>query len=174
MTSEQPYIVVGMDSSRAASEALAWAAREARLRGAVLRVIRAWRMPASAGVLTHTHDRDLVAREALRDTLDLAAAVLSDQAPDVDVSVEVPEGPAGPVLVQAAADAELLAVGTRGVQRWPADSSVDRYCVAHSRCPVVAVPPASHAAGGTPRRPAAVGHGHAVRPARHGRHRTPR
>jgi nucleotide-binding universal stress UspA family protein len=162
MNHDQPFIVVGIDSSRAAAEALAWAAREACLRGAVLRVVHAWQLPPGAGVMTpHSHDRDVAAQEALHRTLGLAAGVLTTQASDVDVSVAVPEGPPGPVLVRAAADAELLAVGRHPARPWPGAGSVDRYCVAHSRCPVVAVPPTSHPGG----------HGQPARQPRHRRER---
>ena len=41
-------IVVGIDGSRTAQQALAWAAAEARLRGAGLVVIHTWQQPATA------------------------------------------------------------------------------------------------------------------------------
>jgi nucleotide-binding universal stress UspA family protein len=176
MNCTHPYIVVGLDSSQPADAALRWAAREARLRGAVLRVIHAWR-PPDAGVGPHSHARDAAARDALRDTLDRAGRVLAEQAPDVDVSVEVPARPAGPALVDASAGAELLAVGRHGARRPPGENGVDHYCVAHSRCPVVVVPLTSRvgdAGSDAGRRQAPAGHGHAVRAARQGRHGAPR
>ena len=41
-------IVVGIDGSRTAQQALAWAAAEARLRGAGLVVIHTWQQPTTA------------------------------------------------------------------------------------------------------------------------------
>lgn len=55
----------------------------------------------------------------------------------------VVRGEAGPVLVDSAGGPnDLLVVGSgrRGVRRALA-RSVSRYCVAHARCPVMAVPP---------------------------------
>ena len=41
----RPVVVVGIDGSDSSSKALAWAAQEARMRGAVLRVVHAWHLP---------------------------------------------------------------------------------------------------------------------------------
>jgi nucleotide-binding universal stress UspA family protein len=45
---QERVIVVGVDGSKSSSEALKWAAEEARLRGATLKVVRAWQVPAFA------------------------------------------------------------------------------------------------------------------------------
>ena len=64
---------------------------------------------------------------------------------DLSVEALVVRGPTGPVLVDCADDPDdLLVIGTgrRGLRR-VAGRSVSRYCVAHARCPVVAVPPSA-------------------------------
>jgi hypothetical protein len=53
-------------------------------------------------------------------------------------------GEAGQVLVGSACQkGDLLVVGAgrRGALRWLTGSWVSRYCLAHARCPVIAVPP---------------------------------
>ena len=81
-------IVVGVDGSRHGGEAFRWALREARLRGARLRVVHAWSIPplTLAGVMPASFEH---VREGLRST---AAVVLEselegagDDATDVDV-----------------------------------------------------------------------------------------
>jgi nucleotide-binding universal stress UspA family protein len=42
-------ILVGVDDSQAAAEAVRWAAAEAALRGSSLRVVHAWELPRFAG-----------------------------------------------------------------------------------------------------------------------------
>jgi Universal stress protein family len=58
------------------------------------------------------------------------------------------------VLVDAAClsrDLLVVGAGRHGALRRPAGSRVSRYCVAHARCPVVAVPPADLARQATHR-----------------------
>ncbi|MEU9379562.1 universal stress protein [Streptomyces sp. NPDC048279] len=45
----QPLIVVGVDGAASSKEALRWAARQAQLTGAELRVVTAWRLPVTYG-----------------------------------------------------------------------------------------------------------------------------
>ncbi len=58
------------------------------------------------------------------------------------MELQVIRGPAGPVLVEVADPEDLLVVGTgrRGALR-RLRRSVSRYCLAHARGPVIAVPP---------------------------------
>ncbi len=75
-------IVVGVDGSEGARSALEWAAAEARLRGARLRAVHAWHLPAAAygsggfvppvGV-TWEDDLEEAAKAALDAVLDAAA-----------------------------------------------------------------------------------------------------
>ena len=58
---------------------------------------------------------------------------------DVVVRPRVVEGQAGPVLVEAAEDTDLLVVGNRGPGGLAEAllGSVSQYCVRHAPCPVV-------------------------------------
>ena len=64
--------------------------------------------------------------------------------PEPDWTLEILDGAVGPTLVERASGAHLLVVGTRehvGFAR-VMSGSVSHYCLNHSTCPVVAVPPA--------------------------------
>jgi nucleotide-binding universal stress UspA family protein len=63
----------------------------------------------------------------------------------------VVHGPAGPVLVEAAKDADLLVVGIRslGAVRRFLLGPVSNYCVHYGHCPAVVIPePSSQAEDG--------------------------
>jgi nucleotide-binding universal stress UspA family protein len=134
-------ITVGMDGSEGASAALRWAASEARLRGAGLRVVHAWSIPAMA--------YGFVPPVSFEDDLGGAAAGgldkwLADARADLEgLEVErlTGEGNAAKVLTDAAADAELLVVGSRGLGgfRELLLGSVSHQCAQRAPCPVVII-----------------------------------
>ena len=68
--------------------------------------------------------------------------------PDLEVVEAVFQGPAGSVLLDAAADADLLVVGSRGHGGFAGLllGSVSLQCVTHAACPVVVVPHPERAA----------------------------
>jgi nucleotide-binding universal stress UspA family protein len=134
-------IVVGVDGSAEAKEALGWALGEARLRGAALRVVHAWQFPATAGFAA-AYDGELL--NALRDDAEaLVDRLLAEVGVPDSVKVEkaVVEGSAAQVLVEAAADADLLVVGSRGHGGFAGLllGSVSQQCAHHASCPVVIV-----------------------------------
>ncbi|MEV0224890.1 universal stress protein [Streptomyces sp. NPDC050704] len=96
-------ITVGVDGSAESLAAVQWAAREAVRRGLPVRVVHAWEKSDGA-------DEPAGAREALAETV----RDLADRHPDLPVSTGLLDG--GPVeaLVTAAADAEMLVLGSRG------------------------------------------------------------
>jgi nucleotide-binding universal stress UspA family protein len=79
-----------------------------------------------------------LAAEVWRDT----ALFGMPEADQVPVEVHARMGPPGPVLVDAAAGALMLVVGSR--EHHPlyrlVHGSVSHYCLSRARCPVVAVP----------------------------------
>jgi nucleotide-binding universal stress UspA family protein len=110
-------IVVGVDHSAGAREALRFALEEARLRQATLRAVHA--IGASHPVL----GEELVYSDAEIDELHSAAqadldAIVDEIASDADeaqIERRVVEGAPALVLVDESADAELLVVGSRGL-----------------------------------------------------------
>jgi nucleotide-binding universal stress UspA family protein len=137
-------ILVGIDGSPSALAAARWAADEAVVRRALIRLVYAfgW-MPV--------HDADdpvqIVpdARDALRRTaeerLAAAAAQVAEVAPDVAVSQEVTTGMPAALLVSLSAEAQLAVVGHRGLGGFAGlvIGSVGTALATHAACSVVVV-----------------------------------
>jgi nucleotide-binding universal stress UspA family protein len=128
-------IVVGIDGSDDGQRALAWAVDEARRRGAVLEAVHAWELTASD---TMAPDPAGGARSVL------ASSLAEIESAGVEVHPRLVEGRPAPSLLRAAAEADLLVVGSRGRSEVAAVilGSVSSACVHHAGCPVVVVPPA--------------------------------
>jgi nucleotide-binding universal stress UspA family protein len=162
-------IVVGVDDSAGARKALAWAVTEAKLRRAALRVVHVHKpeestaplyfpsqhaLPAAAtGSAGEPSAADLAsvltARQVLREAAHAHAENLMDEllgeveVAEVDVQpTVVQERHPADVLVELAADADLLVVGSRGRGgfRGLVLGSVTHALVLHATCPVVVVP----------------------------------
>ena len=144
MNESSGMIVVGLDDDPGAAAALRWAVREARLRGGWVRAVYAYSEPVVADVnlvpleTTPNLEHAQAAAEVWRD----AALFGLPEADEVLVSVQARIGPPGPVLIDAAANADLLVIGSR--EHHPlyrlVHGSVSHYCLARAKCPVVAVP----------------------------------
>ncbi|RMB80043.1 universal stress protein [Streptomyces shenzhenensis] len=104
-------ITAGVDGTEESLAALAWAAREAVRRDRPLRVVHAWRFQSHEGVAAADRDtQDGWVRGATAE----AVRTVTERHPELTVSVDVVEGHAVESLVAAAADAELLVLGSRG------------------------------------------------------------
>ena len=136
-------IVVGVDGSETARLATRWAAREAKLRGATLRLVAAWNLPSGTyyGPAPVSDDlvKDLV--KAAEDNVALALQEVRDEAGMVDVETVVEEGQATHVLLDEAKSADLMVVGSRGLGgfRELLLGSVSQQLAHHAPCPVVIV-----------------------------------
>lgn len=149
-----PAVVVGVDGSAGAREALRWAVAEARLRRSPLRAVHAWMFGyiggsvegypywgGSPGSYTSLGVDLEDLHRAAEDLLEQALAEV--EAEGVEIERQVVQGPAAEVLVNAAAPGDLLVVGSRGHGGF-ADlllGSVSQQCVHHAPCPVVVVHP---------------------------------
>lgn len=136
-------IVVGVDSSQTSLKALRWAMEEARLRGSELELVHAFPRPELVGmtmVVTLPSDEEL--REASSQVLAEALEAVGG-AGTLTVSQRVGAGGPASVLVEAAADAELLVLGSRGLGgfRGMLLGSVTQQVIAHAPCPVVVITP---------------------------------
>ncbi|MFJ5260089.1 universal stress protein [Streptomyces sp. NPDC088387] len=133
-------VTVGLDGSAESRSAAEWAAREARLRDLPLKLVQVWEpVPAPMaqapllGAETHQHWSERVPRET--------ADGIRLRHPGVEVSVEQATGTPAEALVDAAKDAELLVLGSRGLSGLGGFlvGSVGLSVVAHAEVPVVLV-----------------------------------
>jgi len=138
-------IVVGVDGSHHGFRALEWAAGEAAARGNGVLLLHALALDSpeiwGAGGRIFA-DRVKELRQTATDLLAQASERLRALAPGVRVGTHVaPESPVR-ALLDAAAHADLIVVGTRGqslAQRM-VSGSVSRHVATHSPIPVVVVP----------------------------------
>ncbi|GAB7110483.1 universal stress protein [Streptomyces phaeofaciens JCM 4814] len=104
-------ITAGVDGTDESLAALAWAAREAVRRDLGLRVVHAWRFQPDAAA-------DVADRQAqegwVRDAVERAVATVAERHPGLAVTTDVVEGRPAETLAGAAADAEMLVLGSRG------------------------------------------------------------
>jgi nucleotide-binding universal stress UspA family protein len=141
-------IVVGVDGSDEAITALEWALDEGRLRGAEVEVIHAFYLfPDLSELAALSEQPDMVAQaeELLRKAVEPALATR----PGVKVTTRAVQGPPARTLLDAAAGADLLVVGSRGRGGFAGLmlGSVSQQCVHHAPCPVVVVPSSQHTRG---------------------------
>jgi nucleotide-binding universal stress UspA family protein len=130
-------IVVGVDSSASSAQALRWAARQAALTHAVLHAVIAWNLPDVYGYVPMTDNFDwekgslAALQQTISDNLEPAAAELVHQ--------HAVCGHPASVLLDCAADADLLVVGSRGHGGFAGMllGSISQYLVTHAPCPVV-------------------------------------
>jgi nucleotide-binding universal stress UspA family protein len=136
-TSGGGTIVVGVDTSESSKEALRWAARQAQLTGASLRVVMSWDIPPAAYWVPVPGGLDF--EPATREALDRTIRETLGSDPLVPVTAVVAEGRPAPVLLEQALDAELLVVGSRGHGEFAGMllGSVSEHCVSHATCPVL-------------------------------------
>ena len=138
-------ITVGFDGSLSAQRALEWAMREAAFRHAPLTVLTVHPVAVSGWTgnpIIVPEDAPEVgkARQAAEDAIAKAAAELGR--PGVEVTVWAVSGVPGEALIEASGDADLLAVGSRGISgfRRLLLGSVSSAVLHHACCPVVVVP----------------------------------
>ena len=136
-------VVVGVDGSPASDAALTWAADEALVRHAALEIVHAWTYPHVgdvAGMAASFPDQDDFAATA-RFVLD-AAVKTATRAHGPCVTAKLVHGAPAKALVDAAAGADLLVVGSRGRGGFAGLllGSVSQQCAHHAPCPVVVVP----------------------------------
>ena len=104
-------ITAGVDGTEESLAALDWAAREAVRRDRTLRVVQAWRFQPYEAI--DAADPDTQAGW-VRDGLDEALRGVTARHPHLDVVSEVVSGDSAETLVAAAAEAEMLVLGSRG------------------------------------------------------------
>lgn len=140
-------IVVGTDGSDSGLVAIEAALEEAALRGADLDVISTWDLPP-LGYFDLTYDTQRLLDGVRTATLKVAQHQLDEarrrhpEHHSVFARVEAVRGSAARRLVEAAASADVLVVGSTGAGAWSRTmwGSVSTACVAMAHTPVLVVP----------------------------------
>ena len=139
---ERTYrIVVGVEGSEGSLRALRWAIHEAHTRGGTVQAVIVYDWFGTEAALLAGLSPE-AERDRARDTLDAAVERVRNPNAHVPVATEVLEGNAAVQLAEAARDADLLVVGSRG--HGPVHhavlGSVSEGCIRHASCPVVVLP----------------------------------
>ncbi|MFB9449479.1 universal stress protein [Dactylosporangium vinaceum] len=139
-------IVVGVDGSAHSKSALRWALTQARLIGAAVEAVSAWQDPAlvgySFGGVPISYEGDSIATITDKVLAETVAEVTDRQEQPVQVRTRVTRGHPAQVLLDAAAGADMLVLGSRGHGTFAGIllGSVSQHCVQHAPCPVLVVP----------------------------------
>ena len=145
-------IVAGTDGSEESLRAVDWAAREAALRGAPLRIV------ATAGLLPRMRPHTSAGQyetvtDVLVDDRDRALALAAERAAKTAAGVLIDTdeltGPTAQAVTESGAGALMLVLGSRGTGAFTALllGSVSRYAASHASSPVMVIrdePPAPH------------------------------
>lgn len=136
-------IVVGVDGSEHAARALDWAVDEAKLRNAGLQLVTAWHVPAMAYGAGYGPVIAPPLDDGLRDAAEKVSAAAAEKAraAGIEVRASVHQGQAADALLEHAASADLLVVGSRGHGGFVGLllGSVSAQCAHHAPCPLVIV-----------------------------------
>ena len=139
-------IVAGTDGSEESLRAVGWAAREAALRGAPLRIVATAgllpRMSPRAGASGSTYDTVTDVLDKDRDrALATAAERAAKTAASVLIDTDVLTGPTAQAVTEAGSGALMLVLGSRGIGAFTALvlGSVSRYAASHASVPVMVV-----------------------------------
>ncbi|WP_405718050.1 universal stress protein [Streptomyces sp. NBC_01537] len=152
-------VVAGIDGSARSLAAADWAAREAVLRRATLRLVHA--TPSTPGLVIPVTAAEMW-QQVGEEVLDRTVVDLGERYPDLVVRGEQLSGHPAETLLSAAANAGLLVLGARGTGGFDglAMGSVALRAAAAATCPVVVVP--EQPAGDEAEAPVAGGWAHVV------------
>ncbi|GIH96295.1 universal stress protein [Planobispora siamensis] len=130
-------VVVGYDGSDFSMQALDWAMDEAELRRAPLTITHAWRWPYGRA----TEEARLHLRKAAEHVLYHGVDCARSTSTLTDVRADLHEGAAAERLVELSDGAQLVVVGSRGLDALARSvvGSVAGYTATHSHAPVIIV-----------------------------------
>jgi nucleotide-binding universal stress UspA family protein len=140
-----PGIIVGIDGSHHAHQALEWAMQEAAVRYAPLTVVAVNEVPSgwTGNPMILPNDQTVLenVRDAAEEAVAKAATQLGESQP-ASVTVRAVNGFAAQELIEASRDADLLVVGSRGGGGFARLllGSISNQVAHHAHCPVVVVP----------------------------------
>jgi nucleotide-binding universal stress UspA family protein len=137
-----PLVVVGVDGSDCSREALRFAVGEAQMRGARLRIVTAWSVPAMAysGGFAANVDPDMFRKDMEAESV-MAVAFARELGPTLEIEATTPNAQSAAALLAAAESADLLVVGSRGHGGFARLllGSVSEQLAHHAECPLVIV-----------------------------------
>jgi nucleotide-binding universal stress UspA family protein len=138
-------VVVGVDGSVYSEAALRWALDEAKAREGSVSAVLCWQIPFLS--MPGAFDREELEQAYKKYVNEIVSKVAPS--PDVPLATLVAEGDPAESLITAAAEAELLVVGTRGRSPFAGLvlGSVSQRCAAAAPCPVVLVKGGGERAG---------------------------
>ncbi|WP_433684582.1 universal stress protein [Nocardia sp. CA-119907] len=141
-----PPVLVGVDGSDAAAEAVRWAAVDAVHHRAPLHIVYGIGAPMDfgPGIAFDQIDYDVyraAGASAVAAASEFATAAAAPVG-DLDISTFVVEAPPIPVLLDRSKDARMLVVGTRGLGAFRRGllGSVSTAVARHAHCPVAVIP----------------------------------
>jgi nucleotide-binding universal stress UspA family protein len=143
-------ILVGVDGSACARAALEFAAREAALRDAQLRIICAWEIPPAVYGGGFAPGLDQPTLDAFRDGAETvvreAVAAAKELQSTIECEGKAVQGQPAELLLQEARHADLVVVGNRGHGGFASLllGSVSHQVVQHASCPVTVVRETNH------------------------------
>ncbi len=134
-------IVVGIDGSNHAHDALRWAVSEARLRGTSLTLVHSWEMPVIHGKPPYDIPSGTLAERSEHVIRDALASVPEHEG--LEIHRQMAEYLPARALIDASQEGELVVVGSRGLGGFKGLllGSVAQQVAHHSACPVVIVRP---------------------------------
>jgi nucleotide-binding universal stress UspA family protein len=141
-----PGIIVGIDGSIHSRHALEWAVNEAAVRHAPLTVLNVYEAVADywGAPVAYPGDQDLTKRacETAQEETDSVLEKTEEEERPPSVTVRAVIGLPGEELLSAAADADMIVVGSRGAGGFKRLllGSVSTQITHHAHCPVVVIP----------------------------------
>lgn len=137
------HITVGYDGTQPSAEAVLWAADQAESRGAALRIVSCYQIPATGAPMTGYFFGEAIESlaETARQMVVSIGATVSKSHPDVVVSTDVAAGAASSALLDGLRPDDLLVVGASSHNGAAAFwlGNTPRALVRHSPCPVAVV-----------------------------------
>lgn len=142
--------IVGVDGSECSRHAALWAATNIENRGSEMQLLSAWSLPVS---MTMNPMTPMITSSTIDAIAEAATTTVGDLAHHLEQNVTVPvtssvgQCGAASLLLEAAHDADLLVVGSRGRGGFArlVLGSTSTQCATHSSVPVAVIPVAASA-----------------------------
>lgn len=134
-------VLVGIDGSPIAFQALQWACRQAQRCGDRVRIVMTWTVAESGEDWSPSASVRPEAESRAGQILERSRQSVADEFPDLAIEPSALEGSPASVLVELSRSVDLLVVGSRGLGgfRGLLLGSVSHQCVLHAHCPVTVV-----------------------------------